>query len=51
MRKYYDSIDFMTDIKIQTIKDTQYTPSLGNTFQSSVFILLIIVSSILFMIK
>ena len=51
MKKYYDSIDLFTVVKIETVKNTQFAPSIGNAFQSSVFVLLIIVSSILFVIK
>jgi hypothetical protein len=51
IKKYYNSIELLTDIKIQTIKNTQSISSLGNNSISSVFIQLIIVLFVLFLIK
>jgi len=51
IKKYYNSIELLTDIKIQTIKITQSILSLGNNSISSVFIQLIIVLFVLFLIK
>jgi hypothetical protein len=51
MKKYYDSIGLLTDIKIQTNKNTQSISSLGNNSISLVFIQLIIVHCVLLLSK
>lgn len=51
INKFYNSIELLSNIQIQTIKNTQSVSSLGNNSKSSVFIQLIIVSFVLLMIK